>query len=201
MWIAAITREQYVMPDGTIDDRDVLCRSVLDEAMAGRVEISTSTLSLVEVCKPAADGDAESDALFDFFRHSWILMVSVDTNVGQIGRALMRAGHRPKLKPADATHLASAIVAEATEFQTFDEPLLKLDGKIDLPSGGKLAIKRPSLSGSLPLFIADPGALAGRPRAINVHEPSVPALTSSVAPASEHAFLTDGTAPEDDRQS
>ncbi len=154
MWIAALQRERVELVDGGHEDRDALCRGVIADAVSGRVEIATSTLSLVEVCKVDASARDDRDLLFDFFRHSWVLMVSVDTEVGQIARSLMMGRHRG-LKPADATHIASAIVAEATELQTFDGRLLALDSVIQRPNGATLPIRRPRfVNGQMPLFDA-----------------------------------------------
>lgn len=58
----------------------------------------------------------------------------------------------PGLKLADATHIASALVAEAAEFQTFDRRLLALDGMIAMKTGGTLAIRKPKLRGQISLF-------------------------------------------------
>jgi predicted nucleic acid-binding protein len=51
-------------------------------------------------------------------------------NTGEHGRALMLAGYS-KLKPADASHLAAALVSNVDEMHTFDVRLLALDGKLD----------------------------------------------------------------------
>ncbi len=153
MWIAAIQRERYQLEDGSIEDRDMLCRSVIAAAIGRQFEITCSALALVEVCKaPSEDADPGDQAvIFDFFRHSWVMMVAVNTEVGEIGRALMMHGY-PGLKPADATHIASALVAEASELQTFDRRLLALDGMIAKKTGGTLPIRKPKLSGQIPLF-------------------------------------------------
>ena len=42
----------------------------------------------------------------------------------------MLAGYS-KLKPADASHLAAALVSNVDEMHTFDVRLLALDGKLD----------------------------------------------------------------------
>lgn len=152
MWIAVIQRERGAYDATGYEEREMLCRAVIAEAVEGRVEITTSALSLVEVCKIDAAAEEERDLLFDFFRHPWVMMVNVDTEVGQLGRALMMAGYAG-LKPADATHVASAIVAGAAELQTFDGRLLALNGVIQRPDGGMLSICRPSAPGKqMPLF-------------------------------------------------
>lgn len=64
----------------------------------------------------------------------------------------MLAGH-PKLKPADASHLAAAIVAGVDEMHTFDGRLLALDGQLDKLDGTKLTICKPGHGGPpLPLL-------------------------------------------------
>ena len=174
MWIAAIQREQYQLEDGSIEDRDLLCRSVIAAAIGRQFEITCSALALVEVCKaPSEDADPGDQAIiFDFFRHSWVTMVAVNTEVGEIGRALMMHGY-PGLKPADATHIASALVAEATEFQTFDRRLLALDGMIAMKTGGTLAIRKPKLRGQISLFEGG-GAIPSAPQ-----RPTLPVSASA----------------------
>ena len=91
--------------------------------------------------RPAAIDDK---TVRDYFDNDYILLVSVDKRVADYARGLMLAGHA-RLKPADAVHLATACIASAEEFQTFDGDLLALDGKVDKPDGRRLAIKKPSV--------------------------------------------------------
>ncbi len=51
------------------------------------------------------------------------------------------------LKPPDAIHIATALFAKAAALHTFDIDLLKLNGKVDRPEGGKLEICKPAVPG------------------------------------------------------
>lgn len=146
VWIAMIQRERPTLRNGQVENRDAMCREVLALAQGGSVEIVTSALCLAEVCRDRPAGADEPDLLFDFYRHSWVLMVAMDTGVGRLARTLMM-GDYPGLKPPDAIHIATAIYAQATELQTFDDGLLALDGVIPCPDGGTLLIRKPT-SGS-----------------------------------------------------
>ncbi|MFL9842191.1 PIN domain-containing protein [Sphingomonas sp. ST-64] len=141
-WIATITQEQSPLKDGSIEDRARLCNHVIELATRRNVEIATSGLALAEVCKNDEVKSQDGDTLQDFFRNEYILIVPVDRYVGTLAREYMQAGYAG-LKPPDAVHLATAVVAEVSEFHTFDDKLLKLDGKISLPGGGVLKIRKP----------------------------------------------------------
>lgn len=150
-WIALIQKEKIFRDDILIEDRYASCRSVIDAAAKGKFEIVTSGLCLVEVCKNPgvkAEGD---DKIADFFDQDYILMVSVDKYVGTHARRLMMKGY-PKLKPADATHLATAVVSNADEMHTFDVDLLNLDGIIPKLDGTVLHICKPNLGPPPPLL-------------------------------------------------
>lgn len=141
-WIAMIIQEKASLPDGTVKDRAVPCNHVIGLAARKQAEIATSGLALAEVCKHAEVGAFDSDTLSDFFRNDYILVVSCDRNVGTRARELMQAGHSG-LKPPDAVHLATALIANVIEFHTFDQKLLNLDGKLKKNDGGLLKICKP----------------------------------------------------------
>lgn len=143
-WIATIIQEQVPLQDGGFEDRGALCNYVIEQASRRTVEIATSGLSLAEVCKDPSVRGTDSDALEDFFRNDYILVVPVDRYVGTLARQLMQGGHAG-LRPPDAVHLASAIVAEVSEFHTFDRKLLNLDGQLKRLDGGVLKISKPPL--------------------------------------------------------
>jgi len=121
-----------------------MCRAVLQGAERGVVEIVVSTISLAEVlCKnPLAGFDDQK--VRDYFDNDYILLVGVDKRVGDRARQLMLAGY-PKLKPADAIHVATAALADAEELHTFDDRLLALDGMVDKADGTRLRIRKPAL--------------------------------------------------------
>jgi predicted nucleic acid-binding protein len=145
-WIALIQREKIAVGGS---DRDTLCRTVIAEAKKNKIEILTSTLSLVEVCKDPAIRTTGVDLISAFFEHDYILLMNLDRLVGEHARQLMTSGHAG-LKPPDAVHVASAILGLATELHTYDDKLLKLNGKIARVDGGQLRICAPDAGGTPP---------------------------------------------------
>ena len=137
-WIAGIRRE-VVIVGGRPENRGALCDAIRSEAEKGGAEIFSSAFAIVEVCKHPDDlgnpGFADQQVR-DYFENDYIVIVPVDRRVGELARDLMRAGHAG-LKPPDATHLATALVANADELHTFDDKLLNLDGKLNKLDGTK----------------------------------------------------------------
>jgi predicted nucleic acid-binding protein len=147
-WIALIQKERILDEKGVlVEDRYTMCRSVINAAEKGTIEIATSTLNLAEVCKSTEVKATDDSKLTAFFEVEYILLVNLDRGIGEIARSLMKRGYS-KLKPIDACHLASAAVANAEEFHTFDEKLLDLDGLIDKANKTKLRICRPDAGGA-----------------------------------------------------
>ena len=133
-------------------DRDTVCRAVVNEAKKNKIEILTSTLSLVEVCKSKDVRSAMNDEIAAFFENDYILLMNVDRSVGELARQMMKEGHTG-LKPPDAVHIASAVLGQVAEMHTFDDKLLKLDNEIVRLDGGKLRICTPDIGESpLPLL-------------------------------------------------
>ena len=85
-----------------------MCRSVIQAAKKGTLEILTSTFCLAEVCKVPADKKGTSDKLADYFENDYILLTNVDRVVAERARDLMVS--HTGLKPPDAIHLATAAV-------------------------------------------------------------------------------------------
>jgi predicted nucleic acid-binding protein len=151
-WIALIQKEKILDDKGNvIEDRYALARSVIELAAQGKVEIAISGLCLAEVSKNPPDARGIEDKVGPFFEHDYILVVSVDKQVGTIARNLMREGHG--LKPPDAVHLATAIVANVDELHSFDDRLLGLDEKLLKLDGTALKICKPAHGGKpMPLL-------------------------------------------------
>lgn len=141
-WIAMIIQEQAPLKEGGVEDRAKLCNHVIDLAAKKQLEIATSGLALAEVCKHDEVKAVDGDDLSDFFRNEYILVVAADRHVGTLARKFMQSGYAG-LRPPDAIHLATAVVANAQALHTFDKKLLALDGKIEMPSGGVLKICKP----------------------------------------------------------
>jgi predicted nucleic acid-binding protein len=158
-WIALIQREKIRDPNGVvIEDRETMCKSVINAAKRGEVEIVTSTLSLVEVCKsPLVKGEGE-DQIGAYFENDYVILASLDRFVGERGRELMLGGYAG-LKPPDAAHVASAAVTDVDEMHTFDRKLLDMNGVVDKADRTKLKICKPGEGGApLPLLEWEHGA-------------------------------------------
>ena len=157
-WISLIQNETAVpLVGGGTENRAALARAVLDEATRNAAEIVTSTLAFSEVSKPSITQDGlagSTDKLSNFFENDFIVLVMLDRHVGELARALMQQGY-PGLKPLDAVHLASALVANVDEMHSFDDRLLNLSDRIEKKNGKPLKICRPSMAGP-PLPLLDP---------------------------------------------
>lgn len=148
VWIALIQKEKISLPNGRIEDREMMCREVIEAAKKRSIEILTSTFCLVEVCKDPNAGKGNADKLSDYFENDYILLTTVDRFVAERGRELMMAGYA-KIKPADAVHLATAAISpNVEEMHTFDDRLLKLDGLINKVGAGTLKICKPNAGGA-----------------------------------------------------
>jgi predicted nucleic acid-binding protein len=188
-WIAQIWDERCALPDGTIENRGALCRAAIDGAEKGGTEILTSALTLVEVSKVPPTGNfTTADKIKDFFENDYIVIVRLDRELGEAGRELMQRGF-PGLKPADATHLASAAMTNAEEMHTFDVRLLSFDGKIVRADGTNLKICKPSMGGA-PVPLLEGGATTDDDFA--EEEPSEEQASAAVRASGEGAGVPGG---------
>lgn len=154
-WIALIQQERILDDKGNVvENRHAMCRSVIAAAERDEIEIAFSTLCYAEVCKNRDILDQSEDKVAAFFEHPYVLPVNLDRAVGEKSRQLMMSG-AAKLKPADACHVATALIANADELHTFDDKILALDGQLDKANGTKLKICKPDPGGKpLPLLAA-----------------------------------------------
>lgn len=115
-------------------DAQEQCARIIRRAEEGEIEIVTSALAIAEVLwlpdKPPPDPKNRGE-IRRFFQHDYIIPVEIDRRTAL--RAQDLVWDYDEVKPKDALHLASALVAEVPVFDTFDEPLQKLDGKIGNP--------------------------------------------------------------------
>ena len=140
-----IQDEKIPESGGGFEDRGLLCKAVVEEAKAGEIEIVTSALCLVEVCKNRDIADHDPKKLADFFENDYVLLVGIDKTIGERARELMMAGFS-KLKPPDACHLATAAIAPSvTELHTFDDKLLALDSRIEKSDKTMLRVCKPNV--------------------------------------------------------
>lgn len=108
--------------------------ALLDAARDGKIEIFTSTLSIVEVAFGAEEelggnmsGEIESAIEKLWVSPSPIKLVDFSPLIGRIARKLIRQARERgwSLKPADAIHLATAQQMAVTRFHTYEK------GKLD----------------------------------------------------------------------
>lgn len=132
-------------------DKITECASVIKAAQAGEVRIVTSALTFIEVVKlekgqPKLPRESE-EKIRSFFKHEWIYIYDVNRKVGELARELLWKYER--LRPQDATHVASAVLAKADVLDTFDDGLIKLSNQIGNPP---LKIQRPFVPRQLELL-------------------------------------------------
>ena len=125
------------------DPRYDMCRETLKAATDRKIEIVTSAFTLAEVCKRKQDPAAPAINLPAFFDQPYILLVPVDKAIGARAQNLQLAGLYG-IKPADAVHLASALVHSVPVLHSFDQDLLDLSNRLTLDNGNQLRICKPT---------------------------------------------------------
>ena len=101
----------------------------------------TSVITRVEVLECTLSGEAKR-SFDDFFKRRNIIMVNVDRNITDLAHEIRNhyKTQNKKLTSPDSIHLAAAITYGADQFHTFDDPLLRLNGKV---AGYPLVICKP----------------------------------------------------------
>ena len=148
-WISFINKEMPSKQNEIKDPRFEMCRDTLKRAENGDIEIVTSAFTLAEVCKRATDLSSPVINLAAFFDQKYILLIPVDKQIGMKAQSLQLAGIAG-LKPADANHLASALVASVPVFHTFDKKLLGLNKQFPLADASEMLIVKPTEELPLP---------------------------------------------------
>ena len=112
-WISLIAEDEAARAD--------VCQHILVDAERGRSAfIITSSLTIAEVIRPRGQPPIQLDhetLIANFFRHEYILVHDVTRTVATNARSLAR---HYSLRPNDAIHLATALLADATVFETWN---------------------------------------------------------------------------------
>lgn len=111
------------------------CHGVIQAASKGDLKIITSAITLTEVIKPDSEtvmGPEKDATINSFFQRPEIVVRDVDRNIAEFARSLIWT--YPHLCRNDAVHVATAALTEESEvLDSFDEDMLRLDGKIGNP--------------------------------------------------------------------
>ena len=126
------------------------CSNIIAQAERGELEIMVSALATVEVAYLRGSSDQDSEAMIiELFGRDYMIPAAVDVRVATEARRLIRKYRSvPKIKPADATHLATAIQWNIPVIETTDPGLLRFD---QLEGNPRITIRQPSFEGPRPL--------------------------------------------------
>ena len=126
------------------------CRGIIHNAENENVKIVTSALTIAEIIylkgHPKITKD-KSQAIKDFFKNNYIIIVNVDRVIAEFARELL--WDYESLKPKDAIHVATALQWQIPIIETTDPHLLELNGKEGNPP---LIIRRPLYQGPVKLL-------------------------------------------------
>ena len=107
------------------------CGNIIDSAERGDIEIVVSVEAGIEVAYlDGLDDETSEEMIRELFDREYILPVAVDMRIAAAARGLIRKyRNAPKIKPKDATHLATAIQWKIPILETKDPDLLRLNGR------------------------------------------------------------------------
>jgi predicted nucleic acid-binding protein len=108
------------------------CEAALEQAEKGKILIVTSALTLTEVLalrgkKRLPPNQKMKDKVTAFFKNEYIAVQNVTREIAELSRELV---WDKGIKPKDAIHVASAISANVTVFETYDGPLRRKGNKV-----------------------------------------------------------------------
>ena len=126
------------------------CQKIIAQAERGELEIVVSAIATIEVAYLEGFNDQDAEAMIrELFGRSYIIPVAIDVQVASLARDLIRKYRVGlKLKPPDATHLATAIQWNIPVIETTDPDLLRLDG---LEGAPPITIRQPLYEGTIPM--------------------------------------------------
>ena len=119
------------------------CRGTAQKAEQGDLIIATSAITLIEVVRLQKGAvrlpQKDEKKIRDFFDNPYIYLQNVDRQVGFLARQLI---WKEGFSQRDSIHVATALVRKIPKLHTFDQALLKRDGKLGNP---KLGICHPDI--------------------------------------------------------
>ena len=114
-------------------DKVEACQGVIDAAEKGEIEIVTSAYTLCEVLYLKGHQPIEKEQaakIKEFFENDYIHVIPVDRVIADMARDVYWDHN---VKPKDAVHVATALRAEVSIFDTFDPELIRLNNSIGNP--------------------------------------------------------------------
>ncbi|AFY70049.1 PilT protein domain protein [Thalassoporum mexicanum PCC 7367] len=131
------------------------CKILIRAAEEGQIRLVTSAFSESEVVnikdpsdpKSFVEGDIAERVIKEFFTMPWLEIAAYERETGEISRYLCR---KYKTKPADATHVATAIQRKVDFFDTVDNTLLdSYPEKVSFPPRypKEIILQRPFVEG------------------------------------------------------
>lgn len=112
------------------------CLGVMQSAENGDLEIVTSSFTLVEVLyikgHPKITKE-KSNTICRFFERDFIVIVNLDRYIAEDARQLVWDHN---VRPQDAVHISTAMKGNINIFDTFDQELLNLNGRLGNPPLG-----------------------------------------------------------------
>lgn len=113
-------------------NRMLSIKSVIAEIEAKKYKLAVSTLAYVEVLECKMPEQAIKQ-LKEFMKNGNLVEVfAVDIRIAEKAQTIRNRARNEKkkiIKTPDAIHIATAIVSKAKQLHTFDEEILKLNGK------------------------------------------------------------------------
>ena len=113
------------------------CIRIEKAAQDGQVQIYTSAVTFVECAWVKTETDPtgnlnklspkHEEVIARYFQRSYIVVVNCDRNISEASRKLL---WQYPLHPKDAIHVASAIAQQVDVLHSFDDHLVRLNGKI-----------------------------------------------------------------------
>lgn len=123
-WETSCFSARFNEEPGRVD----VCKSIIEAAKKGDVELYTSFITVCEWAKIKNEYASEAeDTIAEFLRNPYIRLVAIDWSISRITRDLVR---RYDLDVRNAIHLATAIKLKVDVFHSYDTDLLNLNGKI-----------------------------------------------------------------------
>lgn len=146
VWLGILNEEPDKLPT---------CSQLFEEAKRGDYVIVCSAITLTEVVHlhgfPRMSPEKE-DKITAFFEHDCIKVRGLDRGTAELARHLIwqfnDQSKKPneRLKPKDAIHVATAVLANVDVLNSYDQDLINLNGQLNCKNGNVLKIEEPKIS-------------------------------------------------------